>query len=75
MRYIIRCYRTDLEDGELSRLPSLDRNYVDMAKAVDYMAEACDNGCLVELEVRDRTGSARCRSPPSRSGWAPWLWL
>ena len=60
MRYIIRCYRTDLEDGELSRLPSLDRNYVDMAKAVDYMAEACDNGCeacdngcLVELEVRD----------------------
>lgn len=53
MRYIVRCYRTDLEDGELSRLPALDRNYVDMAKAMDYMAEVCDSGCLVELEVRD----------------------
>lgn len=53
MRYIVRCYRTDLEDGELSRLPALDRNYVDMAKTMDYMAEVCDNGCLVELEVRD----------------------
>lgn len=53
MRYVIRCYRTDLEEGELSHLTNLDRNYTDMTKAIEYMAGVCDDGCLVELEVRD----------------------